>query len=152
VRLRRPHITGEYLAGFVDGEGCLSIAGRGGSLQPRFRINQRDDDGQLVRAIRAFLGAGSLYEKRDRKNPRAMPQLALTLAGADCMRLVEVLDYAPLRSKKRHEYPIWREAVVVYGATLHTRWTPATQKSERARRLAALRDDLREARRYKGAR
>lgn len=146
-----PVITEEWLSGFCDGEASLNIAGHGGLLQPRFRLNQRDDDGDLVRAIRAFLGVGGLHVKSYRKQPGAHPQLALTVVGKDCRRLVEIFDVHPLRSKKRFEYPIWREAVMFYSAHPATRWTPHIV-AERHSVMSAAKERLQSERVYRGAR
>jgi hypothetical protein len=144
-------VTGAWLAGFVDGEGNLGISGHGGALQPRFRVNQRDDDADLVRAIHVFLGVGSVRPRRPDDNPNACPQLVLTVVGAECRSVVEVFDVHPLQSKKRFEYPLWRRAVLEYSARLGSRWAPEIT-AERTRILEPLRDEMQRIRRYGGPR
>lgn len=143
------NISDSWFAGFCDGECNLGIAGHGGSLQPRFRLNQRDDDGDLVRAIRDFIGVGNLCQKVYRNQANAKPQLALNVVGADCLRVVNIFDRSPLRSKKRHEYPIWRKAVEIYSSRLGNRWTPEVVK-ERSELLAPLKSQLTAIRKYGG--
>jgi len=143
-------ITDEWLSGFIDGEGSIGIAGHGGSLQPRFRINQRDDDGDLVRAIREYIGLGTLHGKYDRKNINAKPQLAYCLVGSDCNALTAILDRAPLRSKKRFEYPHWKKAVEIYSNNLCNRWSG--DLVARGAMLQPLKDKIEASRLYIGAR
>lgn len=145
-------LSAEWFVGFCDGEGSLGIAGHGGSLQPRFRINLRDDDGDLIRAIRDFVGVGAVFVKRtDPNNPLHRNQISVSVAGADCMRLVSIFDSHPLRSKKRFEYPIWREATVIYAANIGGRWKPGVVAG-RIEKLSQLKTRLEAARRYEGPR
>jgi len=149
-------ITGEWLAGFIDGEGSIGIASHGDDyLQPRFRLNLRDDDGDLVRAIQRFLGVGHLFKKR--VNPatkygfiKGRDQTGLNVIGRDCMGLVHLFDMHPLRSKKRHEYPIWREAVIDYTANPSSRWVDPEIKRGRDGRMRALKQRLEACRAYRG--
>ena len=145
-------ISDEWLAGFCDGESNLGIAEHDGQLQPRFRLNQRDDDGDLVREIHAYLGVGSLSPKIDRKNPNANPQLALVVAGRDCERLVRLFDEHPLRSKKRFEFPYWRSAVCLAVRFPGNRWLPPQMMIERNEKLAYLKEAIEKARAYGGPR
>ena len=145
-------ITSEWFVGFCDGECSLNIAGHGGSLQPRFRLNQRDDDGDLVRAIRAYLGVGSLHAKHDRYNPNAHPQCALAVIGKDCLRLVEIFEKYPLNSKKRLEYPFWRSAVSLYFNMPGSRWGPSGENAARNDALWELQQEIIHVRRYGGPR
>jgi len=151
-------ITGDWFAGFVDGEGSLGIAHHGGMyVQPRFRLNQRDDDGEIVRAIRHFLGVGYLAKKQcDPKtlyySANAKPQLALNVSGKDCLAIVRVLDQYPLRSKKFREYPIWRRAVLDYAKNQGGRWLDPAIRKNRDKRMLAYKKKLEAIRVYRGAR
>lgn len=147
-------ITDEWLAGFCDGECSIGVGGHGGNLQPRFRLNQRDDDADLIRAIRAHLALGSLHRRYDKSSSyapggNAKPQLCLSVAGSDCMRLVDIFDRYPLRSKKRHEYPHWRRAVCVYSARKSNRWRPWLTVA-RGELLAPLKVLIEASRIYRG--
>lgn len=142
-------ITGEWFAGFCDGECSIGIAGHGGSLQPRFRLNQRDDDSDLLRYILAFIGVGTLHAKHDSKNPMAKPQTALIVVGADCKRIVDIFDKFPLRSKKRHEYPHWKKGVEIYSSMLSTRWKPGIVE-KRGELLEPLKVTIEVCKIYKG--
>jgi hypothetical protein len=148
-----PLITPEWFAGFVDGEGTFNIGGD--RLQPRFALNQRDDDSELVRAIHKFLGVGSLHTKS--VNPdtkygyiKGNPQLKLNVAGCDCLVIVGYLDQAPLRSKKAREYPFWKKAVMDYSTHIGDRYHPEIV-IERQSRLSVLKEQLESVRIYRGA-
>lgn len=144
-------LSEEWLAGFFDGECNFGIYGT--PLQPRCRIGQRDDDGDLVRMVKDFLGVGSLFRRGcDKKVPGSNPQLLLSIAGADCMRLVDIFDRHPLRSKKRFEYPYWREGCVIYAAMTAHRWNGAGILSKRSSLLLPLKISIEAARGYSGPR
>jgi len=60
-------ISIEYLAGFVDGEGCIDRCGWGGNRDiPRLRISQVYGD-KLMEAIESQYG-GTLSRKKKRNN------------------------------------------------------------------------------------
>ncbi len=121
-------------------------------MQPRFSFGQRDDDGKIVRAIRAHLGVGSIHAKTYHTT-ESRPQALLIIAGRHCDRLVNLFDRVPLRSKKRLEYPFWRRAVVAYGKLPGTRTTDPRMLARYASRnalLSRLKTDIASVRAYRG--
>lgn len=109
-----------WFTGFTDGEGCFFIARnlRGGFryFRPSFCLTLRDDDGEIIRDLcRAFGGA----VRHTTRGPNTAPTERLKFAWSlsrkeDLCGLVAYFDRFPPRGKKRHEYPIWREAVNLY--------------------------------------
>src|SRR3989304_1074059 len=93
-------VTPEWFAGFVDGEGSLSVANHGGNYQPRFRLKLRDDDADVINSLHNFLGVGSIFRSISREThkywtPRCRDQIGVSVAGYDCLRVIEILDQAP---------------------------------------------------------
>ena len=132
---------GYWLAGFIDGEGCFVIREQKGEYRPAFQLRLRDDDLPVLHYIRHRLGVGDIYGERgrpDRAGYVSRPKALFWIQSkATCMRLVEVLDRAPLRSKKARDYAIWREAVLEH-------YSPQPDQS----RLAFLKLELECGRKY----
>jgi hypothetical protein len=99
---------GHWLAGFIDGEGCFVVSRQRG--RPRFRIQVRDDDRQILEETIARTGIGRLYAIAAYRTSRS--QAAWEVGDkAGAARLCVILDRFPLRAKKRHDYALWREVV-----------------------------------------
>jgi hypothetical protein len=132
--------TGEFvndgwLSGFIDGEGAFGgHQHRSGAWEPRFTLTQRDDDYALLRRIAAELG-GNLYVQKARGASRPVARWHCA-SKASMLRLVEYLDRFPLRSRKRHEYELWRSAVLIYSAEGRN----APELNDLGHRFVALRD------------
>lgn len=113
---------GSWLAGLVDGEGSFQIREQEGKHRPALQLKFRDDDLPTLILIQQRLGFGDIngpygpYRKHrswGQDDYRSRPQAYWYAQNrADCRRVVDIFDRFPLQSKKRHEYPIWREAVL----------------------------------------
>lgn len=108
---------GNWLAGFIDGEGCFTLTAKGASrsIVPAFTLCLRYDDGAIIEEIRDRTGIGVVYwyanSMKDgcRRAPRVEWKV---FRRSDVKSLVEILDRYPLRAKKKHDYQCWRAAVV----------------------------------------
>jgi hypothetical protein len=133
-----PRDFGNWLAGFIDGEGCFMIGKRGGGPTCWFQICVRDDDAETLRRIAAETGIGSIYTLV--ANGTSKPQVIWSVyVKHECRRLVEILDAYPLRARKANDYEIWKRAIHV--------WHGAPGETRNAR-LFALMQHLRAARDY----
>ncbi len=108
---------GHWLAGFIDGEGCFRVQkGRanGTSLYYtcQFSLKQRADDDGLLAQIVERTGIGRIREDGSRSGNSKPCVRWCVESKADTQALVELLDRFPLRSRKRQDYEIWREAVL----------------------------------------
>ena len=107
---------GHWLSGLIDGEGCFRVhkGKRGAYYATHFALKLRDDDTPVLREIWGQTGFGVLKPDRTRSG-NSNPCMAWVIQSkADCLRLVELLDKYPLRSRKARDYVLWREAVEVW--------------------------------------
>jgi hypothetical protein len=114
-------LTEEWFVGFADGEGCFTIraeralngvnAGQR-KAQVRFEINQAIRDAAIIEQLQAFFGFGRVDRQPGRRSPICQWRV---LRQSDLEELVAVFDRTPLRTIKRHDYAIWRRAVIAKG-------------------------------------
>lgn len=136
---------GYHLAGAIDGEGSFNIIRRakGKAYGCLFALGLRADDEEFVRLLRSWAGEiGNVYiarrnPKNELKHPRNSKPVAMWVVTRpdDCRRLAAILDEFPLRSKKRRDYEVWREAL---DAWAERNWG----------RMAVLFDLIRQVREY----
>lgn len=115
---------GNWLAGFIDGEGCFIIQqinhtdGSAGNYMARFIINVRADEEPIVRNLIAATGLGIMTHRPGaRYGANDCPQVQWQVQSkSECLALVSLLDRFVLRAKKRRDYAIWREAVLLWAA------------------------------------
>jgi hypothetical protein len=110
-------LTPDYLAGFIDGEGCFSVtvhpnpnARFGWLIDPDFTINQHRQSRELLESIRKFLGCGKIYEK----SPNKSNVLTFVVYGRRTIleKIIPFLDAHPVLSNKRHDYAKFRDVVL----------------------------------------
>lgn len=106
---------GNWLAGFIDGEGCFGLYKRADSAGWIFRffVKLRDDDTEILKECQKAVGGTIRHIDSD--NPNWGGQVLWSVSSrSDCLMLIEILDAHPLRAKKRKDYEIWREAVLTF--------------------------------------
>lgn len=105
---------GNWLAGFIDGEGCFYITtntNQPGWCRPKFALGLRCDDRPVVESIRTTLGdIGTIHEYQPKSNSKRKVHWTIS-SQADCEALCVLLDAHPLRSKKQKDYEFWSRAV-----------------------------------------
>jgi LAGLIDADG endonuclease len=110
-------LTPDYLAGFIDGEGCFSVsihpnpnAKFGWLIDPDFTINQHRQSRELLESIRRFFGCGKIYEK----SPNKSNVLTFTVYGRKMIfdKVIPFLDAHPVISNKRHDYAKFRDIIL----------------------------------------
>jgi hypothetical protein len=109
-------LTPEYLAGFIDGEGCFSVSIHphdssrwGWLIDPDFTINQHRQSRGLLERIQRFFGCGKIYLK----SPHKSDVLTYVVYSRRSIyeKIIPFLDAHPLISHKRHDYEKFREVV-----------------------------------------
>jgi hypothetical protein len=116
---------GDFLPGFVDAEGSFQLAiretgkgTRGVHCRAIFSIALRDDDADLLRMIQSYFGEGSISSQDKREDPAVpnrKPQVKLVIQDLTALatKVIPFFDEHPLRAKKRRDYEIWREGVLL---------------------------------------
>ena len=111
---------GHWLSGFVDGEGCFDLAihrpgsSAGGTGSARLSIGLRSDDSEILGQIQSFWQCGvKLYDPREGKPGRSKSVLQIVRTDDLVNVIVPHFNAFPLRAKKRRDFVIWREAVVL---------------------------------------
>jgi hypothetical protein len=145
---------GNWLAGFVDGEGCFYIARiatrKKGveyvNYRCAFTIGLRDDDRAIIEEIRNTFGFGLMADVKPRgigKSPMVYLQV---LNKADVLLLVDFFDRFPLRAKKARDFAIWREAVLEWNSKLRGGGRHIGRQDWS--RMAELHEELKAVRKY----
>lgn len=126
--------------GLFNGEGHLDLckAGSGRSMVPRVRMAVRDDDVAMLRWCRARFGGSITPSPRTRS-------ACWQLTGRQAVgAVVDLLLSSQITSKKTREAFLVKEAL----ALVPDRGRNISDSS--CARLLAIRDELKELRRYKG--
>ncbi len=126
-----------WLSGFTDGEGCFMLCnhfepGRRAVPTGRFVIKVRQDDCDIVYAIHSYFGCGRLQENQQGKIGRPTITYSIRTAIDLYSVIVPHFDQFPLRAKKRRDYLIWREGVLMLKdiRSRKTRGTPGRRGIE----------------------
>ena len=102
-----------WLAGLIDGEGYFGIRRQliGHQFLVEFALRLRDDDFEILVEICERLGLG--WITRSEASGSTHPSAGWRVSSqTDTMKLMEILDGHPLRTRKVKDYLIWREAVI----------------------------------------
>lgn len=133
----------DWLAGFVDGEGCFQIKptiARGRTyFYPMFVIGLRDDDEPLLRGVVERVGLGRIEYSSARQGTDYYSQRQvrwIVKRKAECQELARLLHAHPLRSKKARDFELWAAAV------------DEVNGERRVERMRLLADRLRDVRKY----
>ena len=119
-------LPGDYIAGFVDGEGCFALKfrrdvrherGKRSGIKPvyfywdiEFVIMLRGDDKEILEKIKNTLSCGNLS-----KNKRGMVRYAVTNINDLSDKIVPFFEKYKLHAKKRFNFELWKEAVEIFG-------------------------------------
>lgn len=123
----RAEAFGNWLSGFVDGEGCFGIycyrKGKIRSFDPgvlsfEFAIQLREDDRQVLEDIRTFLGCGTVGRNSKERARKCGLTNARDQVSFKCRRVEDLVgkvvpqfNQFPLRSKKARDFAIWKKAL-----------------------------------------
>lgn len=120
-------LPGNYIAGFIDGEGCFTItiskhASKKLGLDARihFQIEVRADDLEILQSIQETLDCGKIYFlSYERYGWHPHVELKVSSFQEIVTKLIPFLEKYPLRAKKRHSYRYFLQAVEVFKEKRH---------------------------------
>lgn len=116
-------LPGDYVSGFVDGEGCFYLTFRSETKKtrkgspvyyrwlPYFAITLRPDDLDILRSIQKTLDCGHVYILRHGGKKQAY----FGVQHIDDLH-VKILPFFrkhPLRAKKRFDFELWAKALTL---------------------------------------
>src|SRR5688572_15954775 len=114
-------LPGDYVSGFIDGEGCFTIViskhktkKLGLDARIHFQIEVRADDLDIIQDIQETLDCGRIYYlsyERYGWNPHV--ELKVSSLKEIVNKLIPFLTQYPLRAKKRHSYELFLKAVEI---------------------------------------
>ncbi|MBI3588911.1 MAG: LAGLIDADG family homing endonuclease [Candidatus Liptonbacteria bacterium] len=121
-------LPGDYVAGFVDGEGCFALKFRRDVKHERkgkpiyfywdieFAIVLREDDGGIIQNIRDTLGCGKISISRK-------GQVRYSVNRIDDLldKVVPFFERYRLRAKKRFDFELWTEALEILSRNQQTK-------------------------------
>jgi hypothetical protein len=156
---------GTWLSGFTDGEGSFVLTlDKRDYVVPKahFGIALRDDDAEILYQIQSYFDCGGVYPVKRRKmsngrmnNPGKVFGIGNTV---DLVReIIPQFENYPLRAKKRHDFLIWKEGVLLMYEVLNRRH-PKTSDTNKflakwteleLERFTLLEQALKEQRKYR---
>lgn len=105
-------ISGEYIAGFVDGEGCFALTyrkdkGKYFYWKALFAIALRRDDQEVLKNIKEYFCCGSISFSRE--------NIRFEIADPDLLneKIIPFFEKHKLIGKKKNDFELWREAVQI---------------------------------------
>ena len=121
----RCSLTPDYVAGFIDGEGCFSVSvhphptvkyGRRWLIAPVFQAYQHRDNVMILKAIRDFFACGAIAPK----GPRSSVVTYSVYRRRDLESvIVPFFERCPLQSKKQDDFMKFGEIVRLMQAKAH---------------------------------
>ena len=115
-------LPGDYIAGFVDGEGCFALKFRRDVRHDRknkpvyfywdieFAIVLRNDDREILESIKYTLNCGRL----NKPDQRGFARHSVTHINDLTAKIVPFFDKHPLYAKKKYDFLLWKEAVGIF--------------------------------------
>lgn len=105
-------ISGDYIAGFVDGEGCFSLSyrkdkGKYFYWKASFVVVLRKDDHEILNEIREYFGIGNVtFSRRE-------VRYSVNDTGSLAQIVIPFFDKHNLIGKKKYDFLLWKEAVEI---------------------------------------
>lgn len=119
-------ISGDFIAGFVEGEGCFSLNNnnrrdsKSKSLRPMFSIGVNICDKKLLEKIQEEMGCGTIYldkgpRKRGYDATHDLASFRVYKKQELCHKLVPFFDKYKLHGSKRIAFEIFKAILQIIG-------------------------------------
>jgi hypothetical protein len=120
-------LPGNYVAGFIDGEGCFTIViskhktkRLGVDARLHFQIEVRADDREIIENIQETINCGRIYTlSYERYGWHPHVELKVSSLKEITGRLIPFLKRYPLRAKKKQSFDLFLEAIQVFETKEH---------------------------------
>ncbi|MDP3974677.1 MAG: LAGLIDADG family homing endonuclease [Candidatus Jorgensenbacteria bacterium] len=134
-------LPGDYIAGFVDGEGCFALKFRRDIRRERkgspeyfywdigFIISLRSDDREILEKIKETLQCGNVIVNR-----RGMAQYSVSKLDDLALKVVPFFEKYQLRAKKQHDFILWKESLVLLEKNRGKKTGLSTTENSRGKR------------------
>jgi hypothetical protein len=113
-------LDSEWVVGFVDGEGCFHVSinrqarmTTGWQVLPEFRVVQHSRDEAILNRLQQFFSAGSVVVNHDTRKELRIRKLG------DLKRVVAFFEKHPLQTKKKHDFQIFSEILLLMESNEH---------------------------------
>lgn len=125
---------GYWFSGFVDGEGCFNVSciNRKNFKNPQITTNFviAQAEYSIMNEINNILQLGwyekykkpKIYKSISREFPGCYTYHLATRSLNDCLLLISIFDKYKLRTKKKRQYELWKEAVYIRQINNHKQW------------------------------
>jgi len=121
------YLPGDYISGFVDGEGCFCISiskhktsKTGFNARLIFEIELRADDREILESIGKTLDCGRIYDLNyDRYGWYPHVKLAITKIADIKEKVIPFFEKYPLRAKKRKTFIVFCKAIRIFDEKRH---------------------------------
>ena len=141
-------LPGDYIAGFVDGEGCFYLTYRSETKLNRpgspkylrwiayFAILLREDDREILEMMKNTLGCGNIYKMKNKQ------QTSLNIQNIHDLhdKVMPFFKLYPLRAKKLHDFKLWCQALVIL---YNNKINKLRCSDEQHKRLLGIRKEMR---------
>ena|SRR3989344_4725769 len=151
---KNKRLPGDYIAGFIDGEGCFFLTYRKETKLSRkgnptyyrwsasFAMTLREDDIEILEKIRDTLECGNVYLLNTKDNRFSGKQAYFGIQNANDLyeKVKPFFKKYPLRAKKRHDFALWAEALEIIYSNKKSRRAYSVQDHKI---LSNFRNDMR---------
>ena len=118
-------LTPDYVAGFVDGEGCFSVSvhphptvryGNRWLIAPSFQVSQHRDNVRILEELQSFFGCGRVATK----GPSSVVMTFVVYRRSDLdQRIIPFFEHHALRTSKREDFVKFARIVRLLQAGRH---------------------------------
>lgn len=114
-----------FVTGFTDGEGCFALYVRADRQkrknhvavyyrwQADFAFQLRGDDLDLLEGIKNFFGCGIISMSKSKVHSLGLCNFHCIVPADLVNRIIPHFESYPLRSKKKNDFKLWKEAVKI---------------------------------------
>ena len=117
---QQERLEGQWIAGFVDGEGCFHVAINrnckmvtGYQVLPEVRIVQHMKDVQILHRIRETLEMGVVRKNNGDRYEVRIRKLS------ELNKLIAFFEKYPLQTKKRRDFDLFKRVILLMNQNVH---------------------------------